>query len=148
MFLQASVCSHFGGGGGVPPSGWSLILPNWGGGGVTPSLVRTGVPSYPGQVTGQDEGMPHPRSRGYPRVPPQVRMGGGVPQSEQHGAGRYSSCVHAGGLSCFIFWSVISTKFINQTLRTLLLTRTNASPKTPPPIFFPITVATGKEVYT
>ena len=97
LFLQVSVCPHFGGGRG------------------TPSQVQVG-----------GGGVPHPRSRwgtqssrGYPILGP---GGGGVPrgtspvqdwigypppnqETEQHNehllcGGRYASCVHAGGLSC------------------------------------------------
>ena len=70
---------------GVPPSGWWVVhLPSW----------QEVPPSFPiGGGTGQG-GTP---------IPGQDR---GVPQPEQHSVyllcgGRYASCVHAGGLSCF-----------------------------------------------
>ena len=102
----------------------------WGGtwsqvGGV-PSLRSEG--GTPSQVQGlphlRSGGVPHLRSGEYPisglgGTPFQVRgvphfrsgwgvphLGSGVPPTDQHSelllcGGRYASCVHAGGLSCF-----------------------------------------------
>ena len=80
------------------------------GGYPIPGPGRGGTPSRSRQG-----GVPHPRSRwggtsgtpqqGYPPI--QVRsQDGGYPLLEQHSVyllhhGRYVSCVHAGGLSCF-----------------------------------------------
>ena len=85
---------------GVPPPG------QLGGGypsqvrmGGTPSQVRMGSTPFPGQDGGTPfQGTPHPGLRSGQQ---------GYPQLEQHGVyllhgGRYASCVHAGGLSCFL----------------------------------------------
>ena len=90
LFSQVSVCPHLGG--------------------YLPSGVR-GVPTFPGLEGGTY--LPRSGQGGYlpsqvwgvpTWVPPhQVRY---PPPPEQHGVhllrgGRYASCVHAGGLSCF-----------------------------------------------
>ena len=81
-----SVCPHLGGVG-----GWGSPARSDGGGGVP----------WPGQIGGGS----NPRqvmTRGTPgRIPP-----AGVPPRTAHGVldkrRRYASCVHAGGLSCFM----------------------------------------------
>ena len=110
------------GGGGTPSSWWGILIQLMGG---TPSQVLVGVPlprsrqrNYPNQLTG---GYPGQLMEGYPIQPkggyPIQLMGGtppgkgvppsrGTPLPEQHSVclrrgGRYVSCVHAGGLSCF-----------------------------------------------
>ena len=78
---------------GVPPWTWDGVPPGPG----------MGYPPQPGM------GYPHPRhGMGYPPIP---EMGRGTPpQIDQHSehllrVGRYASCVHAGGLSCCLFFS-------------------------------------------
>ena len=118
--------------GGVLPSGrWTgyHILPDgggggrcpqvrMGGGGITPSQVRIGERYlsqvrmwwYPGvhpvrtgwgyPTLGLDGGTPpHQVRTGWRTAPP---PGPGDRETEQLCAGRYASCVHAGGLSCWI----------------------------------------------
>ena len=104
LFSQMSVCSHLWRGGEVTASSW------WGGGGIhpadggsTPSQVWMG--GYPLPRSGW--GVPLPRS-GWGVPPIQVRsQDGGYPLLKQHSmyllrSGRRASCVHGGGLSCFI----------------------------------------------
>ena len=94
MFAQVSDCSTLGGGylpwlGGYLP--WWGYLP-WPGG----TYLGRGVPTLAG---GTYLGWSVPTlARGYP-----TWAGMGYPQPEDllH-SGRYASCIHAGGLSCFI----------------------------------------------
>ena len=109
--------STLAGGGGIP-------LPANGGGGTRSQVWTGGVTQFPGldggrypiprsrqggtPIPGLDGGTleypPHPgqvpgQDRGYPGVPP-------CQDTEQHSehllhGGRYASCVHAGGLSCY-----------------------------------------------
>ena len=102
MFSQASFSHPWGG---VHPSGWwGYPLPrsgHWG----TRSQVRTG--GYPGI------GYPPPDR-------PSPRSGqGGVFQLEQlvvylPRGGRYASCAHAGGLSCYLFVFELGTEVLSR----------------------------------
>ena len=92
---------------------FSLFTPGWGRGTPSPSHnTSTGPTSflgggYPsdwsqvrtggGGVSPHDEGSPQP-GMGYP--PPRI----GRQMEYLIRRGRYASCVHAGGLSCFIFF--------------------------------------------
>ena len=111
--VMFSVCPHLGG---VPISHNALqhfpechgaagggTLPGPAGGGTLPG----GVPCWGGYPAGEVpcRGGTHVR---YPpgRIPPPSQAGGGTQLGKHreyllHG-GRYASCVHAGGLSCFV----------------------------------------------
>ena len=102
------------------------------GGEGTPSQVRTGgtpiqlgVPSSQAMKAGysiqlRGRGTPIPgQDGGYhisgQGVPPSIRLYGGIPlETELHSqyllhGGRYASCVHAGGLSCFFCVYLLDT---------------------------------------
>ena len=85
------------------------------------------VGGYPGQVL-MVGGVPRPGldGGGVPRVPPQPGLdGGGVPphhdwmgyppHHSEHWlrGGRYASCVHAGGLSCFVCFHEVFIFFMH-----------------------------------
>ena len=125
------------GGGGYPipgPGGGEYPIPGLGGG--TPTQVQAGGYPIPGPGGGvpHPRSRGHPPGRGTPQqgAPPGVHppcrgpawgtppgRGGlpGVPpppppQQEQHSVyllrgGRYASCVQAGGLSCYVFFSFL-----------------------------------------
>ena len=87
-----SVHNCGGGWGGTPSEVW------WQGGGgyPIPGLAGGGYP-IPGLAGG---GVPHPQTWDW--VPP-LDLGPGTPPPEHLiRGGRYASCVHAGGLSCFL----------------------------------------------
>ena len=92
-------------GGGYPISGLGRGVPHprsrWGGGYPIPGSGRGGTPSqvYVGGVPPPDLGW---------GIPPDLGPGT-PPKPDQHSehllrGGRYASCVHAGGLSCFLFF--------------------------------------------
>ena len=109
-----SVCSHLGGGGQVQPAG--------GGGGSGQSARGGSGPASGGGVRSSQGGSGQSADGGGVRSSRwgggcQVQPVGGVrssrrgvihrPGGDQHLApscGRYASCVHAGGLSCFKMW--------------------------------------------
>ena len=91
---------------GVPPFQVQVGVPTWGypfpGPGGTPSQVQAGGTPFPGPVRGL--GVPPP-GKGVSPCAGQI-PGLGYTLPEQHSVyllrgGRYASCVHAGGLSCF-----------------------------------------------
>ena len=127
MFSQASVCPRGGGFtlGYQPGQGWdnppSQVRTGvtqgtpLARGGEPSDQVRTGVYPIPGRGRG-NLGYPPGQDWGTPLYPPEIAQ-----QSEHllYGA----SCVHAGGLSCFLilcrFWEIFWKKF-SIVLRTKL----------------------------
>ena len=122
-----------GGGGGVPGSG---TPPPPGGGGTQvryPPPGGGGGGGYPGPVPppppgGGGGGVPGsgtpPPPRGYPGQVPPPPGGGGTRVGQQkeyslHG-GRYASCVHAGGLSCFYIVSFCCSTWVEYTCDLLV----------------------------
>ena len=129
MFSQLCVCPNFrglshpaDGGGGVPhpKSRWGGGGPDGGvphprsGPGGSPSFLTGGIPhpneSMPSFLI-RGTGVPPCRTRWVTPLPPPPHPGlDGYPlpcqKTEQHSkhllrSGRYASCVHAGGLSCY-----------------------------------------------
>ena len=135
VFSLSVHTSKMGGGYSVLPMGWRYPIPgqDWGypnsgpRWGVPPSQVRRrGTPSQVQDrggtpISGQDGGVHWS----------QVRTGGGLPQLEQHSmyllhGMQYASCVHAGGLSCFVPKLTLSfTRKVANILQYLLLHKTS-----------------------
>ena len=88
--------------GGTLMGGYLPPRSRWG----VPGQVPMGVLPLPGPDWGGTLTRVPPSPAGYPHPPGQVQMGGGTRVGQQkeyllHG-GRYASCVHAEGLSCYI----------------------------------------------
>ena len=131
---------------GKPPGGYPVRYPPGGGSGYLPPRgVRVPPGGYPVRYPPGGSGYPPEGGSGYPpggvpgQVPPPgggsgtppggTRSGGGVPgqdnrRSTDYTAGRYASCVHAGGLSCLYleshnYWNICTVKNWNHRRITL-----------------------------
>ena len=133
--VMFSVCSHRGGGGQVQPGGGQVQLAGGGGGGCQVQLAGGGCQvqlagggvrsSWRGGVRSSCQGGVQVQLPGGGSGPAagggQVQLPGGGQSAGggQHLApscGRYASCVHAGGLSCFKM--VLMTNHVDEILDT------------------------------